>query len=151
MLKDHTAKIVPGLTQRPTRFIITSDRSVWLVSDADINLSKPTNPRSQIGLIESSGEVHGLNVKFNSLDVEIVSLQEKKIIVKSFNNRFGTNIAKETDGFYSVDTNFSIQKLTDLSSNSAYMDAKGNTYLVNKGNSIHLVNTNQTWHLLTIH
>lgn len=146
VVKDHAAKLVPGLTQQPTRYIKTSDGSVWLVSDADINVSKPTNARSQIGLIKSNAEIHGFNAEFNSLDVEIVSIKESKIIVKSFNNRFGTNITKETDGFYSIDTNFSVQKLTDLSSYSAFIDAKGNTFLVNKGNSIKLVNSTQTWH-----
>lgn len=105
VVKDRTAQQVPGFTQQPTRFIQSQDGSIWLISDADKGTPRPSNYRTQLALIGANGEVHSLNAEFDAFDMNIVSLQHNKLIVKAFNNRTSPNLVKDKDGFYSVDSN----------------------------------------------
>lgn len=147
LTKGQSPKQIPGMTQLPSRIMNKKDGSIWIVSDADpLKTFRPINTASQVGLIEPNGDIHGLNAELNSNDVEIVSLQENRVILKAFNNRFSTDLVKETNGFYSAEKNFKTNKLSDLSVHSAYIDSKGNLYFINKGNAITSVNANVTWH-----
>lgn len=145
VVKDRTVQQVPGFTQQPTRFIQSPDGSVWLISDADKGTPRPNNYRSQLALIGANGEVHSLNAEFDAFDMNIVSLQHNKLIVKAFNNRTSPNLVKDKDGFYSVDTKLQTTKLSDLSAHSAYEDRDGHVYVVNPGNQIMEVSSNRTW------
>ncbi|TDG00114.1 hypothetical protein [Paenibacillus piri] len=144
IVKDRAAKQIPGMTQSPTRIIRSSDGSVWLVSDSNFGTWRPANPYSQIALIEANGDIHGLNAEFNAFDIEITALQNNKLMIRSSNNRFSPTMVKEKDGFYSVDTSFSVKKLADHIAYSAYEDRNGNTYVVDKKNKISLTNSTRS-------
>ncbi len=141
IIRDGKASSVPDLTQVPTRVVRNPDGSFWIASEAaDRMTSRTPNVYGQLALLDSSGQLHGMNTKLGEKDIDLLATTAEGLTIKAYSDRFKAYHdsfiplnAKERETYYYLDLRGKETRLYLYEgSGRGYVDGKGHIYVVDR-------------------
>lgn len=128
-----------GFSQYPDGVAMNDDGTCWMFSSAppleDITVSNAER-RGQLALIDKDGNARFVNELLQAEDIDILAAEENSLLVRAYNDRLNPDHARDTDGFYRIDTQLNAQKIFGNESGVAYEGQDGNIYVLNPGRNM---------------
>ncbi|WP_010493999.1 hypothetical protein [Paenibacillus elgii] len=141
IIRDGKALSVPDLTQVPTRVVRNPDGSFWIASEAaDRMTSRTPNVYGQLALLDTSGQLHGMNTKLGEKDIDLLAATADGLTVKAYSDRFKAYHdsfipldAEERETYYHLDLQGNETRLfLYKGAGRGYVDSKGHIYVVDR-------------------
>ncbi|MGF9912225.1 hypothetical protein ABEX47_14900 [Paenibacillus ehimensis] len=141
IIQDGKASSVPDLTQVPTRVVRNPDGSFWIASEAaDRMTSRTPNVYGQLALLDSSGQLRGMNTRLGEKDIDLLASTADGLTVKAYSDRFKAYHdsfipldAEERETYYHLDLKGNETRLfLYKGAGRGYVDSKGHIYVVDR-------------------
>ncbi|WP_426445471.1 hypothetical protein ACP26L_19150 [Paenibacillus sp. S-38] len=121
LIKDGRAVQLEPITQFPDRMIQNPDGSLWFYSLVPEDTWDARTNKGQVWLVRPDGTVEELNSRLQADNVEVLKVQDGRMVVRSFNDLFGAGERKPSDGVYELDTRLGALKRAMSISREMYM------------------------------